>query len=155
MADDGSSSPAKSDDVVCTRTLSAQGPNGNIRSITARLMRPRRIADDLWKCDFDVVGPDGLLDEDMANIEPRSTLGIDSLQALSLGIVGMRALLESSSLNVSWLGEADVHGIDSFVSGASRKITRHLENLVNDENEKIFALLENETTRAETLRRFR
>lgn len=95
--------------------------------MTATLYVPVPIPPDEWRCDFQVVG----LPEEL-NGHAR---GLDSLQALIIGLEGLRVYLERTQEPMTWEeGEPGDLGIPRFIpQGYGVAVEKHLAAVVSDE----------------------
>ncbi len=140
------------EDVVATRALRARTPDGQRFDVVARLGKPMK-ADVDWCSNFEVLGPDGPL-----SLEPDGTwferphayraYGIDTLQALTQAVAGLRYSLERSPIEFSQFDEPGAHNLPIFIMGWSDRMTRHLERLVEAECERLGEMLRDPATRA-------
>ena len=80
------------------------------RQIEISIARPRRVGREEWECPISIKG---------LNPSPttQSAHGVDSLQALLLGIRWAYLLLKQSGLEFAWLGDSELSptGIPQFV----------------------------------------
>jgi hypothetical protein len=99
------------------------------RRIVADVYAPRQVSDQEWACRYVIRGLPGRRQHDAH--------GIDSLQALSQAMQGIRYYLERSGLPISFLGQLGDFGIYRAVAGWDTAMTRRLERLVEREFTKL------------------
>lgn len=95
--------------------------------VTATIYEPVMVGPDEWKCAFKVTG----LDRDVQ----ADAHGVDSLQALTVCVHGLRRQLGKAGHDLLWLdGEPGDLGIPASIPlGYGPKVEEHLTNLLNDE----------------------
>jgi hypothetical protein len=98
--------------------------------IVASVYTPRQVDDETWSCRFDIRG-----------LSPKQRFearGVDSLQALSEALQGIRLYLAESKTPVScYGGEVGDYFIYKPLAGFDVAMTRHLERLVQREITKL------------------
>jgi len=109
--------------VVATRTF--RTPSGD--PVVATLYLPVAIPPDEWRCDFRIVG----LPQEVTG----HARGLDSLQALTIGLEGLRVHLEQTQEVLTWEdGEPGDLGIPRFIpQGYGLAVEKHLAALVANE----------------------
>jgi hypothetical protein len=141
-------------DVVCSRTFTITGPSGETHPLIARIGVPRPDRTD-WCCDFDFVdennAPVPLRDRSGALITMSRGYGVDSLQAVVMAIQGVRGALETVDGVVAFADDPHETGIHQIITGIGPVHRRHIEQLVDAENQRVCRLLEDPETRAATL----
>lgn len=114
--------------VIATRVLStADG-----REVIASLFEPIPKGE-VWECAFSIVGPD-------IDIEG-AVGGVDSMQAITLGVEGIRVHLGRVAESLSWMyGEDGYLGFPRFYpAGFGVEVEARLVKLVNDEIGRLVA----------------
>jgi hypothetical protein len=92
--------------------------------VEVRIGAPEKVPGGEWRCAFQVaISPDSAV---------QYAYGLDQLQALLMALVGVRAVLDTSGLELSWEGgEPGDHGMPFFVPQYfGLAFSRRLEALV-------------------------
>jgi hypothetical protein len=94
------------------------------RTVTVTLGSPRRRKDGDWECPFRITG-----------VRVQYGYGVDSIQALTTALEGIRVTLERSGKQLTWLGgETGYTGFDRFVTTSfGAKFTEHLNRTIDKE----------------------
>ena len=113
-----------SDEDVAARRLFSRAGGGRV---IATVYVPVAVSEDEWSCMFDILGlPDPVRSEGR---------GVDSLQALTVAIGGMRLLLSRSGESLTWdEQESGDYGIPRYIPrGFGLEIEAHLVAAVEKE----------------------
>jgi uncharacterized protein YlaI len=149
----GTGEDSSSQCVICERVLELD--NEGTRAI-ARVRKPIKLGEDVWECTIEVARD--LAKDDQSTTEflasPQPVKGIDSLQAIQVAFDSLRLALSETGASFRFLDfPAGYSGIYGTISGGP-KLERHLEEIVEKENERIFNLIEDPKTRTEALERW-
>jgi hypothetical protein len=108
--------------VIATRRLRTSAGS----EVVATLLAPVE-ADGEWECAFRITG--------LPNTVSERIRGVDSMQAIGLGIEGLRFYLERADDRLTWLdGEPGDLGFPRRIPpGFGVAVEKHLVQLVNDE----------------------
>ena len=95
--------------------------------VVATVYVPCAVSEDEWRCAFDIQG--------LALPVRSEARGIDSLQALTLAIAGVRLTLSRSGESLTWdEGECGDYGIPRYIpQGFGLAVERHLVAKVESE----------------------
>jgi hypothetical protein len=117
----------ESDKIVATRSF--QTASGE--TVVASLYQPTQEKSGDWACAFEITG--------LASPIVDRAMGVDSLQALMIGIDGIRARLRETGVSLSWVGgEPDDVGIPRQISIAfGLSFQRRIEQLMDDEVDRM------------------
>lgn len=92
--------------------------------ITVTMGRPRQRSDGDWECPFRITG-----------LKTQYGYGVDSIQALSTALEGIRAVLSQKESQLSWLGgERGYTGFDRLVTTSlGAKFTKKINQVIDRE----------------------
>jgi hypothetical protein len=117
--------------VIASRELT--DARNSKRRIMVSLGMPRRVGSDEWQCRVSI---DGLKAKPIVE----KVTGVDSLQALQLGLVVLRKSLRRSPFRLAWLGESNLYpagGIPCQVPGdLGEEFDQLIEQLIERETQR-------------------
>jgi hypothetical protein len=105
-----------------------QSPNGE--SVVLTLGVPEPVPGSDWGCALQITGLNSTWRR------PKYVFGIDGLQALHLAMKCARAVLESSKLELEWLGHSEDLGMAKFLPELPKPHQARLEAIVERETAK-------------------
>ena len=126
-----------------------QSPNG--KPVVLTIGVPQHIPGSDWGCAVQITGLK------TGWRRPRYVLGIDGFQALDLAIKCAASVLESTKVELAWLGGRGDLGMPKYFPEVSKPDQRRLEAMVQREAEKIWRRAERadraKRTKTQRLRR--